>query len=388
MNRNPKITFLFLGLLLLLVIPARVFAAGVHAPLRDEINGNKILINETFILKSGDILNGQIIAYDSRIDIEENSDVNGQVVMLGGNIHMLGHINGNLICVSCTGDIGTTAEVNGNIVQVSSDLEISSDADISGFTDLGNISNINFSNLTGGFLSSPNQEVSLVSRILTSIFSVLAISALGVLATILFPKAIDRTAAASLHNPGISIGVGCLSLLVWFVGVIILTLTIILIPVSLLSIPLLLIAVILGWISLGHEIGRRINTASEQKWPEPVVTGIGLLILGSITAALNYIPCIGGLLVFVLSLIALGSVVLSRMGTYDYTEQTPKAATHQGSTGMTTSPVTPTPVASKKAASPPPLPPVITAEKTAEQPKQTTAPKKPGGEQLKKKTGK
>ncbi len=318
MKRSFKFLILFLGLVFVFAVPRGASASPAKAPLREEINGNKILVNESFTLNSGDILNGQIIAYHSEVTIAIDSVVNGQVLLIGGSVQALGTINGNMICIGCSGFVGSTTEINGNLVQVSSELEVSPTAQITGSTDWNNFSNINVSNLTGGFLSAQTTEVSLVSRVLTSVFGVLAISAIGVLVTVLFPKAVNRTASASLYNPGISLGAGCLSMLVWVVGAVILTLTIILIPATLLAVLLLMVALLLGWISLGHEIGRRISAASEQKWPEPVVTGIGLLILSTVSSALGYIPCVGGLLSFLLSMVGLGSAILSRLGTIDY----------------------------------------------------------------------
>jgi hypothetical protein len=368
MKPRTRAIVLFLGLLLVLAVPIKVFATPNHAPVKEEINGNKILIDEAFILMSNNVLNGQILAYNSEVTIQTDSVVNGQVVLLGGTIQSYGQINGNLICIGCSGYIGGLAEINGNLVQVSSKLDVSPEADISGFTDWNNLANINLSNLTGGILSAQTREVSLVSRILTSVFGVLAISALGVLVTVLFPKAVDRTASTSLHNPGISLGIGCLSIVVWIVGFLILTLTIIFIPVSLISIPLLLVAVFLGWISLGHEVGRRINSASQQKWPEPVITGIGLLILGSVVAALNYIPCLGGLLSFLLAMVALGAVVLSRMGTFDYPGSMPKAQSVQGSKDASAVTDQPPHTPVNATATPPPLPTAPTTPPGSEKP--------------------
>lgn len=322
-----KIIITFLLVAALLSIPVNVIAAPV-VPQAGGSQGTKFITNDTYTLSGGQTLDGALLAIDSTVTLDANSIVTGTIVMLGGKISAAGRIEGSLVCLNCSGNVLDSAVIVGSIVNPGNSLIVSAKAVITG------------SNVSGGVASgtqtvtpAPSQtsrqgEIGLVSRILGGLFVVLALSALGVLVALLFPRATEKVAHATTANPGISWGVGILSVFVVFIGMLILTITIVLIPVAALALLLLGFAALFGWIGLGHQIGSRIAAASNQKWTDPVSTGVGLLIMNVIMVGFIIIPswvgsCISSILIFVVSMFGLGAVVLTRFGSHVYPEPPP-----------------------------------------------------------------
>lgn len=319
---------------MLAFLPITVFAKSTN-PQSGGTNGTKFINNDVYTLSSGQTLNGTLFAVNSTITLSDNSTVNGTVVILGGNISAAGTIQGSMICLDCSGKILDTAVINGSVVNPSNLLDISAKASISGSTVSGGVPSPGSTSAPNSTQPSNQSDINLVSRILGGIFVVLSLSAVGVLVVLLFPKATERVSHATIANPGIAWGVGILSVVVVFVGMIILTITILLIPVAALAGLLLGIAVIFGWVAVGHEIGTRIAASSNQKWVGPVAAGVGLLVMNVIVVGFVMIPswvgsCISSILIFVVSMFGLGAVILTRFGSHIYPEplvlqQTPVA---------------------------------------------------------------
>jgi hypothetical protein len=329
MKHPLKFLFLMLLVACLFALPV-VAQAKSNIHLDDGSEGTKFITNDVYTLKNGKTLNGQLIAIDSTVTLEPESTVNGSVVLISGSVDAAGRINGSLICMNCSGKVLDTAVIYGSIVNPTNSLEISSKARISGSTMSGSMmgsdqDNSTKSETTDTIQTDNQSELNLVSKILGAIFVVLALSALGVLVALLFPKSTERIAHASTANAGISWGVGILSVFIVFIGMLILSITVILIPVAALAALVLGIAVLFGWIAFGYEIGVRIAATSNQKWAGPVAAGVGLLIMNVIVVGFVIIPswvgtCISTVLIFVISMFGLGAVVLTRFGSHVYPE--------------------------------------------------------------------
>jgi uncharacterized membrane protein len=77
-------------------------------------------------------------------------------------------------------------------------------------------------------------------------------------------------------------------------------------------------ALVFGWIAVGYEVGQRFTKAIHQEWHPALSAGLGTFALTLIAASLTNIPvlnCIGWLVPFLLSIAALGGVLLTRFGT-------------------------------------------------------------------------
>jgi hypothetical protein len=86
--------------------------------------------------------------------------------------------------------------------------------------------------------------------------------------------------------------------------------------------PIILIVLVaagvFGWIAIGYEVGQRFTKAIHQNWPPAFSAGLGTFALTLVAKILTGIPvlnCIGWLVPFLLSMAALGGVLLTRFGT-------------------------------------------------------------------------
>jgi hypothetical protein len=106
-----------------------------------------------------------------------------------------------------------------------------------------------------------------------------------------------------------------------------------LIPVSLLGILALIIAGVFGWIALGLEVGKRLASLFKMEWPLAVAAGLGTFLLSLVVNGIGFIACIGWVAPFLVTIIGLGGVILTRFGTQNY----PSLGTP--ASGMTQAPI-------------------------------------------------
>jgi hypothetical protein len=157
-------------------------------------------------------------------------------------------------------------------------------------------------------------------------------AALAVLAVMFLPRQVERTAQAAIASPIIAGGVGLLTAVVAPILMVVLAITILLIPVSLLVALLLVIAWAFGLVSLGYEVGRRLAEALNQTWAPAAAAGIGTFVLMFIVDGVSTafrtagyvipgIACLNWILPFLVGIIGLGAVLLTRFGTAAYPPQ-------------------------------------------------------------------
>jgi hypothetical protein len=180
-----------------------------------------------------------------------------------------------------------------------------------------------------------------------NVLQILGFSVLALVIVLLLPRYSLNVINTMAAQPVLAGGIGLLTMvLLPFVAVLLalLAITIILIPVTLIGFMVIAAALALGWIAVGYELGKLLETSLKQDWAEPVVAGIGTLMLGVGSWLVSMIPCIGWFLIVLVAAVGLGAVVLSRFGTQLNLPNPPAAPV----TAIT--PVTPVPP-------PPPVPP-------------------------------
>jgi hypothetical protein len=123
---------------------------------------------------------------------------------------------------------------------------------------------------------------------------------------------------AILIAPIISGGFGLLTIFVAPIVLVMIAITLIGIPISLLGILVLGFAGFLGWAAIGTEIGNRIARGFKSQWHIAVSAGVGTLLLTLVADLIGLIPCVGWVTPFFLSMLGLGAVVLTRLGTREY----------------------------------------------------------------------
>jgi hypothetical protein len=309
---------LILGLLVMFAMPAPVNAAPLLSNAMSQTNSDKVVFGDTYTLSTGDVLNGNLTVLGGTATLETGSQVQGDVVLLGGTLNANGGISGNLSTLGGTLFLGDQAVVHGNLSMLGGTLHRSGSAQVLGQTVNGGLSpfNVNLPNFPfqidvfSGFQSLFNFFRTLINMII--------LSALSMLVVLVWPRPTERVARAIGVQPIITGGLGLLTAVVLPALLIIMAITIILIPVSLLGFIALGIAILYGWFAAGFEVGRRMAQLFKQEWQPAIAAGLGTLTISVIATFIGAIPCIGWLIPFLIAMIGLGGVIITRFGTQFY----------------------------------------------------------------------
>jgi hypothetical protein len=202
--------------------------------------------------------------------------------------------------------------LNGDVVTVGASLNRSATAKVSGTIteqtpsfDLGNGS---------GWQFPWNSSQNLLAKFLTAAFESLALAALAVVIGLILPRQTHQIAETIHTEPVVAGAVGLLAIVGSPILLIILIITVILIPVAILYILAFGLAFVFGWIALGYLIGQQMARLFRAIWSAPVAAGVGVLILSFLVGMINLIPCVGWIVGFILGLLGLGAVVMTRFG--------------------------------------------------------------------------
>lgn len=317
MKKLRYIIFLLLLTFLLVGNTGYVFA---QTP--DPITEDKVVIGQTFILKTDQELDGDLAIIGGTAILNEGSRVTGDIALIGGVLQVFGTIDGDIQALGGSVELEESAVVHGSLNNFSSTLRQADGAVIEG----QQVSNLPFNFSLDGFPNfqapSPNVTIrkatSFLGNVVWGILQILAMGALAMLILLLAPKPTERMATSLGKQPFVHWGIGLLSAFAIPAALVIMMITIILIPLGLIGFLIFGVMLTYGWIALGYEIGKRVLKNNAQNLSPAVEAGIGTLILTTIARLVALIPCIGWTLGAALALFGLGSVVLTRFGTRDY----------------------------------------------------------------------
>jgi hypothetical protein len=140
------------------------------------------------------------------------------------------------------------------------------------------------------------------------LFAALAFAACAVLAAVLAPRPLASAARSAEESPGRSFVCGLVSLPAFFVLCVVLAVTVVGIPLLLLLIPAYLALVFFGALVAAFFIGTRVlMITGRYRVGNALAAVVGALIL----AATTLIPVLGDLLLYALSLLGTGAVILA-----------------------------------------------------------------------------
>ena len=316
---------LALALVLTLLIPAPLVQA---APVED----GRTIFGESYTLNPGEILTGDLNVFGGVVNVMEGAIVTGNMLVVGGVVTLDGTVEGNLTAVGGTVTIADNAVIQGDLVSPGSYVNLSDSAVIEGDilqnwalpnTEIG-IPDVT----TPQVVQTPSYGImSTLTRIAREIGQLLAIVALGALFLLILPKSAEVMSQALSANPWIMLGFGALTALVMAIGSVILTLTICLIPVVVLCALAFAMALLVGWLALGYELGKRMASSIFKTTWHPVLTAVlGNLTLYLLARTLWAVPCLGWTLVILTALFGLGMAVVTLIGTNPY----PRTAQPEG----------------------------------------------------------
>ena len=319
---------LILGILF--ALPVTVFAQ-TPAPGTQTFSGDQLVLGNNYTLKADQVLNGTLVVLGGNAEVQEGATVKGDVAILGGNLNLAGTVTGTISILGGNVSLDNTAIVSGDIVTFGGNVSGQNAATIK-----GSIRTLS----RGALLFNPGQFTNLgqpagfgalrvvgqaIANGLLDILKILGIALLALVIVLILPKPVKTVTQTISGQPLLSGGVGILTLLVFPLLLVILTITIILIPVTLIGAVAFGLAALLGWIAAGTYLGERLEVLFKAHWTDAVITGMGTLAIGLAVWLLNYVFCLGGLLTVAIASLGLGGVVLSRFGTMTYSQGGPGA---------------------------------------------------------------
>jgi hypothetical protein len=317
--RRPLIVFILLATL---AWPGKALAGSPDSnPIADPANGptykglfDHFVFGDTYTLHSGDTLKGDLVIFGGSVTLEEDSRVTGSVVLIGGNLTIDGEIDGDLVVIGGSPTIGQTGRVRGDATTIGGHLGGDLDR-ISGSIHTETSGLFKIQTLEGQLPALTITHVPTVWGVLGLLFSVFLMSALAIGVMMFLPKPTERTAQVLTSQPVVSGGMGCLTILVAPFVLLAFAITIVLSPISLLGILVLVALTVFGWIAMGLEIGKRTAQVLNQDWHPAVAAGVGTFALTLVALGLSRtVACVGWMVPFLVSLVALGAVMLTFIG--------------------------------------------------------------------------
>ena len=313
-----------LVLLAILIVPTR--AAHAQSP-----SGDVVLFGQNYALAGGEKLDGSLAVFGGNIKVEVGASVSGDVALIGGNFKMDGDVKGNVAVIG--GNLTVSGKVNGDIVVIGGQVQLTASAVVDGdiATIGGQLERDPKAQVHGDIVNNtvpPNVPAvpdvpnapnvpnvpnpphfdffgNLVWRVFNVIGLSLLMGGLAAVLTLFIDQHIRRVAEYAVSQTLIAGSIGLLSMFVCLL----LILTIV---------PIFIVAAawFLGVIAIGQEVGERFTKAIHQTWAPPLAAAFGTFILVWIGGSVDVmIPCFGWLFNFIVALIGIGAVVMTRFGT-------------------------------------------------------------------------
>jgi hypothetical protein len=310
MKISFKILTLFLLLSALLVPASPAYAQGPNP------GGGQVLFGTNYTVESGETFQGDLVVFGGNVTLEEDATLNGNLVVIGGTIKSNGETKGDVVVVGGQVSLEETALVTGDVVTVGGQLQQAQGATIEGDVinnvapdialppgRLPPVTEPGIPNVPD--IPSPNINVSYnpFSEVFWIFFWAVVVSAFAMLLSLFWQPQIGRTGNIIVSQPLMT---GAIGLLAFFVGAI-LFLTVI---------PPIVVAFawLFGVVAMGGEVGERFSKAVNQVWSPVLTIGFGTFLLMLVGGAIGLIPCLGGLVLFLLGLAGIGGSVITWFG--------------------------------------------------------------------------
>jgi hypothetical protein len=314
-NALPLITFsaVILGLVVLLPLPA--YAA------ERRLVGNVVVgsqeVEHDVSTGAGDLVVRGLVknaVHSGFGDILVSGKVRGDIDAAFGKVKVQGPVAGDVHAEF--GDVYVNAPVSGDVDVGRGDVELGPDAEISGNLECesGQITGNREDAVKGHILAKgmafdfdESHGPSIIGFV-GWLFAALAFAACVVLAAVLAPGPLASAARRAEESPGRSFVYGLVSLPVTFVLCVLLAVTIVGIPFAAALAVAYLVLLFFGALVAAFFLGTRIlMITGRYRVGNALAAVVGALIL----AATTFIPVLGDLLLYALSLLGTGAVVLA-----------------------------------------------------------------------------
>jgi cytoskeletal protein CcmA (bactofilin family) len=302
-----------------------LLAALIFTPLQSAsakgLGEGRVIFGSAFTLESGKTLTGDLVIIGGSATIQQGAKVEGNAVVVGGSMVVDGEVTGDVAMIGGAVTLGAQAHIHGNLSTVGAVLTRAEGSLVEG--EIFNTATSwqqpenqpNFPQQVTPILPKLPQ---IVTKPFWSMANVLgqsvALGILAMLALLFLAPQTQRVGRAIIGQPFIAGALGLLTVVLTPLALVLLVITIILIPVALVAVLALVLAAIFGWIALGLEVGQRFTAAIKQQWHPSLAGGLGTFLLSLVVNSIGLIACIGWLAPFLVFIVGIGGVIMTRFG--------------------------------------------------------------------------
>ncbi len=278
-------------------------------------------------LEEGDEDYGDQVVF-GEVEIEAGSRLEGDLVVLG-DADIAGEVDGSIFCAGLV-RLRDTAYIHGDLSSTSR-VDRSEGAIVEGeityMEDFPEELEWPFPRVSPIRVEAPTIRtrpwMRMLGRMARGVASLVVMSLLSIVIVSIWPQQTERVGRTVMVSPITAFGMGALTLLVAFIGLLILTILICTIPFAMIGAVLVGIGIAFGWVAMGLVLGRRVIAGLfKQSQTQLVAALVGTLILTSVAAMANVVwNFLYVVLMFLLCSPAVGAVVLTRFGSVSYGTQ-------------------------------------------------------------------
>jgi hypothetical protein len=301
----------YLLLLAILLVPTHPAQAQGPGP----GGGGQVLFGRNYTVSSGETYQGDLVVFGGNVTIEEDATLQGDLVVIGGTIHSNGETEGDVVVVGGQIHLDESAVVTGDVVTVGGQLSQAEGARIAGDV----VNNIAPTVMLPSArippsgsdvpiapdIPSPEFDFSFnpFAEVFWIFFWAVIVGAFAMLISLFWQPQIERTAGVIVTQPLLTGAIGLAA--VFTAAILFLTV-----------IPPLLVAFawLFGIVAMGAEVGQRFSKAINQSWTPVLTIGFGTFLLMLIGGAIGLIPCLGGMILFLLGMVGIGGSLVSWFG--------------------------------------------------------------------------
>jgi hypothetical protein len=304
-----KHPILFILLILMLWPTGTVQAQGPNPG-----SSGRVIFGSNFILESGDTFDGDLVVFGGNVTLEEDSNLQGDIVVIGGTIHSNGETSGSMVVVGGQISLEEAAVVAGDVVTIGGQLNRAEGAEVAGEIVNNVAPNITFPSgripptapeaPTVPEIAPPNINIQYNPFEFFGIFFwAFGSAAFAMLLALFLQPQIERTGAAIVSQPVMTGAIGLLSVVVATI------LFITILP------PLIIVfAWFFGVVAMGLEVGKRLEKALNQQWSPVLTIGFGTFLLVLTGGIIGLVPCLGGIVLFLIGMVGIGASVMTLFG--------------------------------------------------------------------------
>lgn len=309
-----KKTFRFFTLLILLTLLFMPTGAA-YAQGPNPGGGGQVLFGSNYTVESDEIFEGDLVVFGGNVTIEEDAMLDGNLVVIGGTITSNGETSGDVVVVGGQISLEEAALVGGDVVTVGGQLQQADGAKIQGDV----VNNVapdivlpparipptapEAPNIPNTWTPDFNIRFNPFAEVFWIFFWAVIVAAFSMLLSLFWQPQIEKTGDVIITQPLMTGAIGLLS----FVVAMILFLTVI---------PLVLVAFawLFGVVAMGSQVGERFSKAVNQVWSPVLTIGFGTFLLMLVGGAIGLIPCLGGIVLFLLGMVGIGGSVITWFG--------------------------------------------------------------------------